>query len=339
VTKVKSSLVLENFSCQHGHMKRTLPPLKALRAFEAAARYKSFRNAASELNVSQSAISHQVRHLEEYLGIQLFVRTPRAVELSAAGAYYFPIIREAFDSIDDCTQRLTSPHEKNVLTVQMYSTFAVRWLMPRLSDFQKSHPGIQVRLNTSQVDADFSERGIDLALMIGQRRQNEIHYEYLFSPTTQAVCSPRYLEDANESGTPLKKPADLVGHPILQVYPSANDWLVWLEHNEVQGVDPDEGMRFDSYDHALKMAARGMGVALAMQPYVAEDLEVGHLVDIFPDLRVRTMGHWFLTYPKERAKVQKIQIFQQWLKEQICQDDALLPLIDSAMTIAEPSHG
>lgn len=312
-------------------MKRRLPPLTALRAFEAAARLGSFREAAEELSVSQSAISHQVKHLQEQLGIELFVRTPRAVELSTAGAAYFPVIREAFDRIADGTKQLLSPQEENILTVQMYSTFAVRWLMPRLHGFQQAHPDIQVRVNTSQVDADFSERGIDLALMIGQRRRDEIHYEYLFSPTMLAVCSPRYRDSAKSDGQALESPADLCGHPILQVYPSANDWLVWLEANRVGNVDPDAGLRFDSYDHALKMAARGMGIALGMQPYVAEDIEAGYLIDIFPERRVRTIGHWFLTYPKERSNVLKIRLFQDWLKGQISEDGTLEPLIEAAM--------
>jgi LysR family glycine cleavage system transcriptional activator len=312
-------------------MKRRLPPLTALKAFEAAARLGSFREAAEELSVSQSAISHQVKHLEEQLEIELFVRTPRAVELSVAGATYFPIVREAFDRIADGTKQLLSPQEENILTVQMYSTFAVRWLMPRLHTFQQAHPNIKVRVNSSQMDADFSERGIDLALMIGQRRRDEIHYEYLFSPTMLAVCSPRYKEVAETDGQPLELPADLAGHPILQVYPSANDWPVWLEANKVDNVDPDAGLRFDSYDHALKMAARGMGVALAMQPYLAEDIEAGHLIDIFPERRVRTIGHWFLTYPKERANIRKVRLFQEWLKGQISEDATLVPLIDAAM--------
>jgi LysR family glycine cleavage system transcriptional activator len=312
-------------------MKRKLPPLTALRAFEAAARLGSFREAADELSVSQSAISHQVKHLEEQLGVELFVRTPRAVELSAAGAAYFPVVREAFDRIANGTKQLLSPQEENILTVQMYSTFAVRWLMTRLNSFQQAHPGIHVRVNTSQSDADFSEGGIDLALMIGQRRRDELHYEYLFSPTMMAVGSPRYLETAKSEGKPLDAPGDLSGHPILQVYPSANDWPVWLEANLVRDVNPDAGLRFDSYDHALKMAARGMGVALAMQPYVAEDLETGHLVDIFPDRRVRTIGHWFLTYPKDRINVRKIRLFQDWLKALIAADPTLSPLMDPAM--------
>lgn len=320
-------------------MKRKLPPLTALRAFEAAARLGSFREAADELSVSQSAISHQVKHLEEQLGIALFVRTPRAVELSDAGATYFPIVRKAFDRIADGTKQLLSPQEENILTVQMYSTFAVRWLMPRLHAFQQAHSDIKVRVNSSQSDADFSERGIDLALMIGQLRRDEIHYEYLFSPTMLAVCSPRYKEAAEADRRPLELPADLAGHPILQVYPSANDWPVWLDANKVYDVDPDAGLRFDSYDHALKMAARGMGIALAMQPYVAEDIEAGHLVDIFPERRVRTIGHWFLTYPKERAHVRKVRLFQEWLKGQVSEDATLVPLIDGAMAApGAPAH-
>lgn len=312
-------------------MKRRLPPLTALRAFEAAARLGSFRDAADELAVSQSAISHQIKHLEANLGVELFVRTARAVELSDAGKAYHPVIRDAFDRIDTATRQLLSPEAENVLTIQMYSTFAVRWLMPRLQAFQTVHPQLQVRLNTSQIDADFTERGIDLAVMIGQRKRDTLYYDYLFSPRMMVVCSPKYLETAKENGLPLAHPEDLASHPILQVYPSANDWAVWLEANGVTGVDPDAGLRFDSYDHALKTAARGLGVALAMQPYVAEDFEAGHLVDVFPQQHVRTIGHWFLTCPRERPGQRKVRLFADWLKAEIASDPHLTPLVDRAM--------
>lgn len=312
-------------------MKRRLPPLTALRAFEAAARHVSFRDAAEELAVSQSAISHQIKHLEASLGIELFIRTARAVELSEVGAIYYPVVRDSFDRIDAATRRLLSPEVENVLTIQMYSTFAVRWLMPRLQAFQSACPHLRVRLNTSQIDADFSEHGVDLSVMIGQRKQDALHYDYLFSPRMMVVCSPKYLETARKKGAPLARPADLALHPILQVYPSANDWAVWLEANDIKGIDPDAGLRFDSYDHALKTAARGLGVSLAMQPYVAEDIEAGHLVDLFPEKQVRTIGHWFLTCPKERSGQRKVRLFADWLKAEIATDPHLAPLIDNAM--------
>jgi LysR family glycine cleavage system transcriptional activator len=302
--------------------------LNALKSFEAAARLGSFRDASEELNVSQSAVSHQIKNLERSLGLALFIRTARSVELTAAGKAYFPVVKDAFDRIHEGTRMLLSPHDKNILTIQIYSTFTVRWLMSRLQKFQDQYPDIQVRVNTAQMNVDFSQQGIDLGIIIGQRRHDDIHYEYMFSPRLMVVCSPKYLEKCTKDGPSLSAPADLSAHPILQVYPSEKDWQIWLGENNVKNVDPDTGLRFDSYDHALKMAARGQGIALAMQPYVTEDFELGKLVDIFPDNHVRTIGHWYLVYPKERHSVEKIQTFRNWLQNEIRADPEIMPLIE-----------
>lgn len=311
-------------------MKRHLPPLNALKSFEAAARHSSFREASIELNVSQSAISHQIKNLEAILKVDLFKRTPRAVELTSAGRAYYPVLQDAFDRISQGTKVLLRPQAENILTIQLYSTFTVRWLMPRLQNFQQANPQIQVRLITSQTNVDFSEQGYDLGIFIGQREQDGTHYEYLFSPKLLAVCSPKYLEASRTSGPPLNCPSDLAAHTILQVYPSENDWGVWLDANSVSNVTPNSGQRFDSYDHALKTAVRGLGVSLAMQPYIAEDFELGHLVDIFPDCHARMMGHWYLVYPKDRVLTKKITKFKAWILDEIRSDEDLVSLIDPA---------
>jgi LysR family glycine cleavage system transcriptional activator len=311
-------------------MKRKIPSLNALRSFEAAARLGSFRAAAEELCVSQSAISHQIKNLETYLGIELFLRMTRAVELTPAGKSYYPVLNDAFDRIHDGTRNLLRPLEKNILTVQLYSTFTVRWLMSRLKKFQDRYPDIQVRVNTSQSNVDFTQQGIDLGIIIGQRRQDEIHYEYMFSPVLIAVCSPNYMVNCQKFGPALTKPSDVSLHPILQVYPSENDWMIWLDANGVQDVDPDMGLRFDSYDHALKTAARGQGISLTMQPYMAEDFELGQLIDIFPKHHTRTIGHWYLVYPRDRQHVEKISSFKDWVLEEINADPNIAPLIDPA---------
>lgn len=265
---------------------RSIPPLNALRAFEAAARTGSFKGAAAELHVSQSAISHQIKNLEEILAVKLFERTARAVELTEVGRTYLPFLQQAFDFISDGTQLLTRVSREDVLTVRMYSTFAVRWLISRLHRFQERHSDLQVRLITSQLDPVFPDRDIDLAVVIGQAVEGRVHYEYLFSPTMFPVCSPRLLAARKR----LKQPKDLSGFTILQVYPSAGDWAAWLAASGASNVDPDSGIRFDSYDHALRMAARGMGVALAMQPYVSEDLVAGLLVAPLPRHTVPARG-------------------------------------------------
>ncbi|WP_417624897.1 transcriptional regulator GcvA [Paremcibacter congregatus] len=300
-------------------MKRHIPPLNALKSFEAAARMGSFRDAAEELHVSHSAVSHQIKRLEEYLETELFIRHPRSVELSKAGKKYYPVLRDAFDRIAEGTKTLLKPHQRNVLTIQTYSTFAIRWLIQRLPDFNAAYPDLQVRLNTAQSDVDFDNEDIDLAVMIGHPENSDLAYEYLFSPELFPVCAPALLS----SDLGLKSPADLAKHTILQVYPSERDWEIWLSKNKVENVDLTSGINLDSYDHALKTAVRGIGVALGMQPYVKEDLDSGHLVRPFGNTSIPAPGNWFMVYPKEKHANAKVNCFRGWLLEQICSDPEL----------------
>jgi LysR family glycine cleavage system transcriptional activator len=301
---------------------RSIPPLNALRAFEAAARTGSFKEAALELHVSQSAVSHQIKHLEQVLGVKLFDRGTRAVVLTEAGRSYLPFLQQAFDSISDGTRLVTRVAREDILTIRMYSTFAVRWLISRLHGFQDRHPDLQVRLMTSQLDAALPDQDIDLAVMIGRPAPGRVHFQYLFSPTMFPVCSPKLMSGRRR----IRRPDDLSGHTILQVYPSAGDWAAWLEATGAQGVDPDSGLRFDSYDHALRMAARGMGVALAMQPYVSEDLAAGLLVAPLPRHTVPAPGDWYLVYMADHKTLHKITAFQAWLLKEIDADKSLAPL-------------
>ena len=300
-------------------MVQKLPPLNALRSFEAAARLGSFKKAAEELNVSQSAISHQIKHLEDVLGLALFVRRPRRVELTEAGQTYREAVSEAFEKLIEGTRLLLRSEGDDVLTIQTYSTFAIRWLVPKLDSFYRKHPDIEVRLITSQWDVDFVRGDIDLAIVIGESDNKNLHYEYLFSPLLFPVCSPSLLS----KDVQLKQPQDLAEHTILQVYPSEEDWALWLKKTGVEGVDPNSGLSFDSYDHALKTAVRGLGVALAMHPYVSEDLSSGSLIHLFPDQVIEAPGNWNLVYPASRSEVSKIAHFTTWVREEIENDSEL----------------
>ncbi|WP_417451114.1 transcriptional regulator GcvA [Kordiimonas sp.] len=303
-------------------MTRKLPPLNALRSFEAAARLNSFKKAATELNVTQSAISHQIKHLENALGVELFVRQTRSIALTQSGKALFPFVEKALDLLEEGVQKISRTEHDNILILQSYSTLSVRWLLPKLDRFRVKHPNLQVRLITSQWDPDFTEQDIDLAIMIGTPEANNMRYDYLFSPCLFPVCSPKLL--AGDS--PLKAPADLAAQTILQVYPSENDWRVWLEATGTEGIDLNAGLSFDSYDHALKTAVRGAGVALAMHPYVSEDFAANLLVNPFPEYEVPATGHWYLVYPKARTNREKIKAFRLWLLDEINADPDLLPL-------------
>lgn len=301
-------------------MRKKIPPLNSLRSFEAAARYGSFKSAADELCVSVSAISHQIKQLEHTLNIELFIRKTRAVELTKIGKQYYPILRDAFDKIADGTDLILKPTRPDVLTIQLYSTLAIRWLIPRLPDFQKKHPNINVRLNTSQLDVDFDKSDVDACLMIGNKTANGLHYCYLFSCEVFPVCSPNLLKDKDR----LERPEQLCDYTILQVYPSDRDWYIWLDAMGCTKVDPETGLQFDSYDHSISTALQGMGIALGMQPYVEKELNSGMLIEPFPDMRVKHHNEWYFVYRQEKFEQKKIQLFESWLIEQIESDPSLL---------------
>lgn len=299
--------------------RRKLPPLNALRAFEAAARHQSFKDAAEELAVSQSAVSHQIKALEDYLDASLFTRKTRAVELTRKGKLLYPILRNAFDSIWEGTQMLLEESSMSVLTLHVYSTFTMRWLLPRLPRFQESHPNIQVRLHTSQADVNFAQEDIDAAIMVGQPTDSNLHYDYLFDCELFPVCSPGYIR----KNGPITRPEELANHPILQVYPSAGDWYVWLEGNEVTGVAPDSGLQLESYDVALSSAVQGIGIALGQQPYIDRELETGDLVELFPELRLRNTNRWYLACRSEKRHTAKMEALRSWLLGEVANDPNL----------------
>jgi len=297
-----------------------MPPLNALRAFEAAARHGSFKGAALELHVSQSAISHQVKSLEDALSVALFVRKTRAVELTPNARIYYPILREAFNRIADGAQLIRAPAAAGVVTLQAYSTFTMRWLIPRLPGFQQSHPDVQLRLHTSQQDVDFDRSDVDACIMIGRPDHSELHYVHLFSCELFPVCSPALLAKPGAPGSPK----DLSAQVLLQVYPSATDWWVWLNAQGVRKANPDAGLNFDSYDLALFAALQGLGVALGQQPYVSRELRTGLLVELFPGRRVANPNQWYFVCRKERKDYAKIDALRSWLLAEVAGDNDLL---------------
>lgn len=302
-------------------MRPRIPSLNALRTFESAARLGSFKAAADELCVTHSAVSHQVKQLEQALGIELFLRHSRSVELTRVGRAYYPILREAFDRIAEGTDLVFNSKSHSTLTVQVYSTFAIRWLIPRLSSLNEAHPDLKIRLHTSQSDVDFEHDDVDVCVMVGRRSKADLHYDYLFSSRIFPVCNSSMQTELEFD----KGPSRLSAAPILQVYPSRRDWWVWLEENGVDDVDPDSGQQFDSYDLAMNSAMQGIGVALGMEPFVNRDLAAGVLVEPFPDQRVYVPGDWYLVCREEKTSHPDIVSFREWLLEQVAADESMPP--------------
>jgi LysR family glycine cleavage system transcriptional activator len=290
---------------------RKLPPLNALKYFEVVARKGTFHGAADELCVSVSAVSHQIKQLEAFLDLDLFHRHARKIVLTEAGEKYYPALRDAFDRIADCTTSILKPHDPSTITIQLYSTIAIRWLIPKLPDFHRLYPDINVRLHTSNTDVDFAQSDVDACIKIGGKPTPELEYCFLFTSELFPVCSPIFLEKHPE----LKHVENLKQAPLLQVYPSKNDWKIWLDKASIENIDLDYGLQFDNYDHALKTALQGMGIAIGMQPYVESEMDSGLLVELYPKLRTKHPENWYFVYRKDKAHLRKVKLFNQWLTE------------------------
>ena len=298
--------------------RRELPPLRALTAFEAAARCGSFRLAAGELGVTRSAVSHQVKSLEQRLGVQLFRRDARRAELTQVGQTYYPAISEAFDQIEAQTRALRPPAADNELTVQVYVTVALKWLIPKLHDFEKRFPDMKVRLSTSYFDWDFDEKNVDAGFILARNKSPDHYYRTLFRSLLTPVCAPDFLKGPNA----LMTPQDLKKHKLLYVYTAEEDWHIWLEAAGVKGIKLSDRLAFDSYILAQEAAIEGRGIAMTIGPFATEEIKTGRLVQPFP-LRVPHRHNWLFACNGEHRMKPKIKRFEDWLVKQIAADPSL----------------
>lgn len=299
--------------------RRGLPPLRALTAFEAAARLGSFRLAGDELGITRSAVSHQIKALEEGIGVMLFSREARRPELTPAGKSYYPVVREAFDQIEAQTEALRPPSADNELAVQVYVTVALKWLIPKLHDFERRHPEMRVRLSTSYFDWDFDEGNVDAAFILARKRGNH-HYHPMYRSLLTPVCSPRLLEGPNA----LRKPEDLRRHKLLYVYTAEEDWRIWLAAAGVKDVELSDRLAFDSYILAQEAAIEGRGIAMTIGPFAVDEIRSGRLVQPF-SLMVPHRYEWVFCCEASHRLKPKIRRFENWLIEQVALDASLDP--------------
>ena len=291
-------------------MPRRLPPLNALRAFEAAARHLSFTRAAQELNVTQAAISHQVKALEERLGVSLFRRLNRSLVLTEAGQAYLPAVRDAFDRIDLATAKLKSLDRAGVLTVTVMPSFGAAWLVHRLGRFRVKHPDIDVRVDPTERLVDFPREDSDIGIRYGRGRWPGLIAERLMSEDVFPVTSPELLLGPH----PLRKPSDLRFHTLLHddFY---TDWRTWLLAAGVDDVDPSRGVTFTDSNMVLQAAASGQGVALGRSALAADLLAAGRLVKPF-DVSMPLEYAYYVVYPESYAGRPKVKAFRDWLFEE-----------------------
>jgi len=291
-------------------MSRRLPPLRALRAFEAAARHRSFARAAAELCVTPAAVSQQIKALEDHLGVTLFVRGPHLM-LTAAAAAGLPLVTDAFDRLERAAAGLCAGRDAGRLVVSASPAFASRWLIPRLDRLQRRHPDLDVRLSATRRLVDFAAEDVDVAIRYGAGRYPGLHAQRLFANVLVAVASP-----ALAAG--LKTPADLLGVPLLRnegmgwdaTHPEWEDWL------RDAGLEPAEPIlrRFDDAELTIRAAVSGLGVALAWRALVAEEVADGRLVELFPGRELASAFHFVC--PPDRLALPKVAAFRAWIVEE-----------------------
>lgn len=283
-------------------MIRPFLPLNGLRAFEAAARHLSFTRAAIELCVTPPALSHQVKALEERLGVPLFRRLPRGLSLTDEGQALLPVLREAFDRVAAALEGFEGGKGREVLSVGAVGTFALGWLLPRLAAFRAEHPFVDLRLTTNNNRVDIAEEGLDFAIRFGDGAWHGTDSVLLFEAPLTPLCSP-------ESAARLREPADLAAETLLRSY-RVGEWAAWLEAAGVP-TPPLTGPVFDSAATMVEAAIAGHGVALAPARLFERELVEGRAVRPFA-VEV-SMGAYWLTSLKSRKPTSAMTAFQSWL--------------------------
>lgn len=287
-----------------------LPNLNALRAFESAGRNLSFTRAAEELNVTQAAISHQIKTLEQQLGFRLFRRIHRGLRLTEAGQAYLPEVRQAFERLEVATERLVTNDATGVLTVSVLPSFAAKWLVPRLMQFQAKHPDIDVRVSAVDRAIDFEQEDIDLGIRFGRGDYRGLKAVPLMAEFVTPVCSPELAA----KGAGLRHPEDLQNFTLLHDDMHLN-WAEWLKAAGVSGIDASRGPFFSDSAMLVNAAVEGLGVALGRSALAAGDLEAGRLIRPF-ELSLPTAFGYYIVYPERRADRPKIAAFRDWLLEE-----------------------
>jgi len=291
-----------------------LPPLNALRAFEASSRQLSFTRAAEELFVTQAAISHQIKSLEEFLGIKLFMRKNRALLLSEEGQAYYLDIKDVFTSINDATERLLARGAKGAITVSLQPSFAIQWLVPRLNAFNILHPDIDVRIKAvDQAESSLTE-DVDVAIYYGRGHWADIHAEQLQKEYLVPVCSPLLLQGKK----PLDKLEDLVNHTLLHDT-SRRDWKRWFKQVNVKATNVNHGPIFSHSAMVVQAALHGQGVALAHSFLSRPDIEAGRLICPFDDV-LESKNAYYVVCRERQVDLGKIAAFREWVLDTVAQE-------------------
>ncbi|MGM7517357.1 transcriptional regulator GcvA [Proteus mirabilis] len=303
-------------------MSKRLPPLNALRVFDSAARHLSFTKAAEELFVTQAAVSHQIKTLEEFLGLKLFRRRNRSLLLTEEGQSYYLDIKEIFSSINEATRKLLARSAKGALTVSLSPSFAIQWLVPRLSGFNQAYPGIDVRIQAVDREEDKLADDVDVAIFYGRGNWTGLRTDRLYAEYLIPVCAPSLLTGEK----PLKTPSDLIYHTLLHDT-SRRDWQAYVRQLEIQNqINVQQGPIFSHSSMVIQAAVHGQGVALVNNVMARSEIESGRLVRPFQDVLV-SKNAFYLVCQDSQTELGKIAAFRQWILSQAANEQEKLGLL------------
>lgn len=295
-------------------MSRHLPPLNPLSVFEVVARTRNLTAAASELHVTQSAVSQQIAVLENYLGAELFTRERHGVALTPKGKIYAEQIVPAFEAISAATSALMATSMQGALRIRTYTTFAGKWLVPRLHDFKRRYPDIEVKISTATPEVDFNRDAVDVAIQFGDGDWPSFQADLLFLDEIEPVCSPKYLK---EVGFDPAHPERLLQHRLLESHYRRTDWSDWLSGTGLsEWAMSAERMTFNTSLLTWQAAVDGLGIAMGQNALLTLELDAGQLVRPFNRPVQRNKGH-FLVRPKVQRESRKVMVFRDWLLESV----------------------
>ncbi|RVK59227.1 transcriptional regulator GcvA [Sinorhizobium meliloti] len=289
----------------------TLPPLNSLRAFEAAGRLQSIRRAAEELLVTPGAVSRQVQRLETFLGVRLFRRDPREIVLTAEGEQYLEAVSRHLDGIREETQKLTGKRAKEILRVRAYTTFSMKWLIPRLRTFSESNSSTEVRLTTSNEMVDFERESVDGAIRLGDGNWPGLEVDRLMRNELVPLCSAAFAAEHA-----IQSPDDLRSVRLLHSLVRPDDWRFWLQAAGNQDIDPYAGDKYASSTLVYQATLEGQGVMMAQRALFLDDLRMGRLVQPIDFSLDRGDFTYYFVYPRNRLRSPAFRRFREWLLAQ-----------------------
>ncbi len=295
-----------------------IPPLRSLKAFEASARYMSFTKAAEELFVTQAAISHQIKALEELLGTSLFERHNRSLSLTRDGKIYLHQVRDVLEKLEQASRTLIQRHRSNAITISVLPSLATKWLVKRLWKFQQQHPDIDIRVSAYDWPVDFKTEEVDIAIRYGKGSWPGLFSECLLQEEVFPVCSPELVEQFRP--TSLKRM--LATSKLLHDDYSSEDWEMWLKAAGFEHINTDRGTRFSHTMMMLEAAENSQGVALGRTPLVIDDIKRGLLVAPF-ETRINSELAYYFVCPEGNENLPKVQLLRRWLKDEAAETEKM----------------